>query len=203
MKKLITLTLLALTSVLHADDVFVKASGQIARGNNPDQFSDTNLYVWQPSYWGGRSTVLAVPAIFRTFDGTNVREMTTAEKDALDIDATGLRQAKLAEILAKTQSLVDNATFVWETNTYGLGLQYKINWLGIALADEKGILSFPVIITDLSNAQHQLDDSADVTSFFGASVASVQALWYSDDTMIDQVNLATDWSGLQAVVDNR
>jgi hypothetical protein len=203
MKKLLTFLFLTQCVALFGGDVFYKASGYYRESVNSSDFTDTNLYVLNPTFSPDKATVLAVPAMFRKHDGTNVREMTVAEKDALDIDATGLREAKFDEVFSKTLALEEALTFTWEAKVFKLNNAYQDKWVNIYTFSKDGLITYPKIISTEDGTTHQLDDHADVTSFVGTGLAVAEAFYAGDDQYFIDIKNATNWSDLQAIVDTR
>lgn len=109
------------------------------------------------------------------------------------------KSLKVSEIDVKTETLISEG-FQFDNETFSLSLEAQKNWL--ALKSLESMFTFPVEITTLDNKAYSLQQ-ANLDSFVGLGIQTVQGHLNSGRALKEQVCNATTLSEIDNIVDNR
>jgi len=144
-------------------------------------------------------TSLSVPLKHWKESGGVVVEMTTAEKETVDLEP--VRTAKLAEIVAKTNTLLAGG-YVWESQTYSL-TDTALIWLN-TLRHRSGTFAWPLRIGNKGlTVFRNLDDSTDAINLFVAGSNRLRYITEEETKLVESIMGEMTVAGVQGITDNR
>ncbi len=147
------------------------------------------------------SALASVPREYWIVDGSEVREMTAAEKDSGHLSAH--KAEKCAAIDAKTDELIAQG-FVYSDKTFSLSANAQKRIMGIHQVRDDASLSYPVKWNTIDDADAlELADSAAVHSFYLTALGTYRGHVDGGTSLKDQVRAASTVAAVDAITDSR
>jgi hypothetical protein len=133
------------------------------------------------------------------FDGTiNPPSQILLESKWLEI----LKEDRNIEIDKRTDELILGG-FIYNNILFGLRHADQMNWIGIKLASDSGMITFPFPVTTKDSSVYNLVSTADVAGFFGTGLSVMTSYMTGGRDIKVLINNAVDEIALNTIVDNR
>jgi len=126
----------------------------------------------------------------------------TAVQQLAEIPLATAKAAKLADIDARTDSLIDAATFDYDGDTFALDKRSREKWQGIGTIGRNGGGAGQQV-TKMDRTRKTFVSAAAANAFFIAGATKMAEINASAYTLIDAVLAATTTAEVAAVFDNR
>lgn len=120
--------------------------------------------------------------------------------DMTELSLVEYKQLKNSLIDNKTQELIHNNGFAFDSKNFSMSTDAQANWIG--LKSMEALLTFPVEITTSTDEAYSLTQ-ANLNAFCGTALATKQAHLDSGRAIKIQVNTCTTEIEIDAVEDNR
>ncbi len=109
------------------------------------------------------------------------------------------KDAKIAEIQERTDELIEQG-FTFDSKVFSLSLSSRTYWIGIKAIEP--LVTWPLNVETISDESYTLSQ-ANLDSFLGTALATIQANFDSGTTLKNQVLSATNIADVNAVTDSR
>lgn len=137
-------------------------------------------------------------------ENDTVRARTFEESLALTASRLGVeKQRKIAEIDARTASLIQNGSVVVNGESLSTSVTQQVSLLGIKVAIDAGLGSFPRTLSALNGFSYVCPDLADFVRISELVLAFVEGCKASGRVLKSSVLEATTLAEVAAVEDNR
>jgi len=116
------------------------------------------------------------------------------------------KAAKIAAIDTHTAELIVVHPFQYDSVSFSMSEHAQSNWIGLGMAHNMGLVSFPYTISALDETSYVLEGAADLVAFIGTAMvyqSSPDEPLASGRTLRAAAAAATDQAELDAVVDDR
>jgi hypothetical protein len=118
-------------------------------------------------------------------------------------DLNDKKAIKHQEIDEKTQQLLENGSFTYNTKEFRLTDRAILKWVGVSNADLKNLIVFPYVVTTKTYEPYSITSKSDWTALFETGLTTVEAIEGGGRSYHILINAADTKEELDLIVDNR